>query len=137
MAKIYKSKNGKKIVLRNPAEKSKRFARQLKSGKVAETGKDLTDTDKAFRRGYLTSRSDNANAYNSGTVKLAKRYAEAHDGTYKESVSDGYRIVSVYADGETTSSRAGKIKPKRKFKKSAKSKALVVDYISDVNVDKK
>ena len=63
MAKIFKSKNGKKIVLRNPSEKGKRYARQLKTGVVSETGKKLSNTDRAFRFGYLKSRSDNAKAF--------------------------------------------------------------------------
>ena len=65
MAKIINTKKGGKVVLRNPSEKGKRYARQLKSGKVQETGKKLSNTDKAFRIGYLTARSDNAKAYKS------------------------------------------------------------------------
>lgn len=57
-----KTKSG--IVLRNPSEKAKRFARQLKSGEVNETGKKLSNSDKAYRAGYLQARSDNAKAYN-------------------------------------------------------------------------
>ena len=57
----FKTKTG--IILRNPAETGKRYARQLKNGKVAETGKSLTKEDKAFRKGYLTARSDSAKAY--------------------------------------------------------------------------
>ena len=60
---MYKTKNG--IVLRNPSEKAKRYARQLKNGKVTETGKKLTKSDKAFRIGYLTARKDDANAFKS------------------------------------------------------------------------
>lgn len=63
MAKIINTKKGKKVVLRNPSEKAKRYARQLKSGQVQETGAKLKPTDKAFRIGYLTARSDNAKAY--------------------------------------------------------------------------
>lgn len=59
----YKTKTG--IVLRNPAEKAKRYARQMKSGEIRETGKQLTKTDLAFRAGYLQARADNANAFNS------------------------------------------------------------------------
>ena len=65
MAKIIKTRKGNKVVLRNPAEKGKRYARQLKSGTVVETGKKLSNTDRAFRIGYLTARSDNAKAYKS------------------------------------------------------------------------
>ena len=58
----FKTKTG--VILRNPAEIGKRYARQLKNGKIAETGKSLSDEDKAFRKGYLTARADNAKAYN-------------------------------------------------------------------------
>lgn len=63
MATIVKSKKGNKIVLLNPAEKGRRFARQLKKGRVEETGKVLSPQDKAYRAGYLDARTDNAIAY--------------------------------------------------------------------------
>jgi len=53
------------FVFRNPAEKAKRYARQMKNGKVSETGKKLTKEDYAFRAGYLQAREDNANAFKS------------------------------------------------------------------------
>ena len=65
MAKVFTSKKGNKVVLRTPSEKGKRYARQLKANRIQETGKELSDTDRAFRIGYLTSRSDNAKAYKS------------------------------------------------------------------------
>ena len=64
-----KVKNG--IILRNPAEKGKRYARQLKKGYVSETGEKLTDKQKAWRSGYLSARSDSAKAYKHN---LKKRY---------------------------------------------------------------
>lgn len=64
MASIVYTRKGNKRVLRNPAEKSKRYARQLKNGAVSETGEVLTDTQKAWRSGYLEARKDNAKAYN-------------------------------------------------------------------------
>lgn len=63
MATVVKCKKGNKIVLLNPAEKGKRFARQLKNKCVSETGEVLDEKGKAFRAGYLTARSDNAKAY--------------------------------------------------------------------------
>lgn len=57
----FKTKTG--IILRNPAEKGKRYARQLKTNRVAETGKTLTKEDRSFRAGYLTARKDSAKAY--------------------------------------------------------------------------
>lgn len=75
MAKIVQSKKGNKIVLRNPSETGKRYASQLRNGHVAETGEVLSSSDRAFRRGYLTARSDNAKAYNSkhGLKSKAKK----------------------------------------------------------------
>lgn len=64
MAKEITTKKGIKITLRNPFEKGKRFAQQLKNGKIEETGKELTEKEKAYRIGYLNSRGDNAKAYN-------------------------------------------------------------------------
>lgn len=64
MAKVIQSKSGKKIVLLNPAEKGKRFSRQLKSGK-GFNGEKLTASQRAFRSGYLAARSDSAKAYKS------------------------------------------------------------------------
>ena len=65
MAKYVITKSGKTFVLRNPAEKGARYAKQLKAGKVEETGKDLSSCERSFRIGYLTARSDNAKAYKS------------------------------------------------------------------------
>ena len=64
-----KTKTGKKIVLLNPSEKAKRYARQMKHGKVTETGKQLSGIDLAWRAGYLQARKDSANAYNSNSHK--------------------------------------------------------------------
>lgn len=68
-----KTKNG--IILRNPAEKAKRYARQMKSGCVTETGKELSSSDMAYRAGYLDARKDSAKAYcsNNGIKSKAKR----------------------------------------------------------------
>lgn len=69
----YRTQNG--IILRNPAEKAKRFARQMKNGVVRETGQELSSTDMAFRAGYLQARQDSAKAYcsNSGIKSRAKK----------------------------------------------------------------
>ena len=37
----YKTQSG--IVLRNPSEKAKRYARQMKSGVIRETGKKINE----------------------------------------------------------------------------------------------
>lgn len=69
MATRITTKNGHEIVLLNPSEKSKRFARQMKNGVIKETGKELTPTDYAFRAGYLQARQDSAKAFNSNRKK--------------------------------------------------------------------
>ncbi len=69
-----KTKNGKTIRLMDPGEKSRKFATELKSGtkftnfgvqKRSKNGKPmrLTDTEAAYRGGYLAARKDNARAY--------------------------------------------------------------------------
>ena len=63
MAKVVKTKTGKKFILLNPNEKAKRYARQLKTGKVRETGRALTKEDRAFRIGFLSCQHENAKAY--------------------------------------------------------------------------
>lgn len=69
----YRTSNG--IILRNPAEKAKRYARQMKHGVVRETGKELSATDMAFRAGYLQARQDSAKAYcsNKGMKSKTKK----------------------------------------------------------------
>ena len=74
MAVIHKTRSGKKIVLLNPAEKAKRYARQMKKGKVAETGKKLSKTDLAFRAGYLEARKDSAKAFKKKHPRYKKKY---------------------------------------------------------------
>ena len=75
MKKI-KTKSGKTVTLLNPAEKSNKFAKELKTGfkrtndghyKLDENKKGirLSDTEKSYRSGYLDARQDNANAYKS------------------------------------------------------------------------
>lgn len=58
----FRTANG--IILRNPAEKAKRFARQMKNGRISETGEQLDCCGMAYRAGYLQARQDSANAYN-------------------------------------------------------------------------
>lgn len=76
-------KNGKKITLLNPAEKSAKAAAELKLGvkltndaqfKCDEFGNviPLTDTEKAWRSGVLFARKDSANCYNAKMGKKSK-----------------------------------------------------------------
>lgn len=63
MATLIEKENGKKVVLLNPAERSKRYARELSNGKK-HNGKPLTDTEAAFRMGVLNERNTQAKIYN-------------------------------------------------------------------------
>lgn len=80
MARIIRSKNGGPITLLNPAEKGKKYAKELrtgykytndgfvkknKNGKVIKLGKE----ERAYRGGYLDSRQDNSKAYKSKRSK--------------------------------------------------------------------
>ncbi|HOI84493.1 MAG TPA: hypothetical protein PLP48_00325 [Acholeplasmataceae bacterium] len=74
MAVLVKSKKGKEIYLLNPSEKAGKFASELKHNvrftnagemKTDDLGEPLrlTDTQRAYRSGYLTSRTDGAKVY--------------------------------------------------------------------------
>lgn len=88
--RIFSKKTGKEITLLNPSEKATKFAYELK-GNIATTNEGvvkvdkngnyqkLTDKQRAFRSGYLTSRTDSANAYkaknkvkSSNSLKVSK-----------------------------------------------------------------
>ncbi len=71
--KIFTSKKGFKITLRTPAEKARRFADQLKKGKIDETGKKLTKSDRSYRHGYLNARNDNSKAFKHNESKKTKK----------------------------------------------------------------
>lgn len=63
MATVINTKNGKKVVLLNPAERSKRYARELKSGRKSD-GMPLTEAEAGFRMGVLNERKTQAKIYN-------------------------------------------------------------------------
>lgn len=63
MATLIKTKNGKKVVLLNPAERGKLYSRELANGKKFD-GTPLTDTQAAFRMGVLNERKTQAKIYN-------------------------------------------------------------------------
>lgn len=84
MATIIKKRNGKQVVLLNPAEKAQKAAAELKLGvhltndaqvKCDEYGNPipLTDTQKAWRGGMLSARQDSANCYNAKMGKKSKK----------------------------------------------------------------
>ena len=68
------TRKGKTITLLNPAEKGKKFAKELKQGlKRTNTGSfkldknkkgiRLNEKERAYRAGYLDSRKDSANCH--------------------------------------------------------------------------
>lgn len=74
MSKTITTKKGKTITLLNPSEKGKKFAAELRNNtrytnnNKAKTDKDgviqsLSDTQRAYRSGYLDARKDSANCY--------------------------------------------------------------------------
>lgn len=58
------TKSGKTIKFLDPGQKSRRFCKELKEGCNIFTGEKLTKSQKAYRAGYTSSRSDCARAYN-------------------------------------------------------------------------
>lgn len=74
MARKIKTKRGKTITLLNPAEKSRKYAKELRTGKkftnYGSVKKDakgkvikLGKKERAYRGGYLDARQDNAKIY--------------------------------------------------------------------------
>lgn len=72
--KKVKNKKGKTVTLLNPAQKGKKFSKELKEGyAISNSGKyrrdedgpiPLSDTQLAYRSGYLDARKDSAKCYN-------------------------------------------------------------------------
>lgn len=81
----FRTKKGKDVILLNPVEKGRKYAKELKDNihltndnvvKKNDKGKvqKLSKTSRAYRAGYLASRKDSANAYKAThQVKNAKR----------------------------------------------------------------
>lgn len=83
MAVKITNKKGKTITLLNPAEKAAKAAAELKIGVHGTNDKKikrdqygnaipLTDTQKAWRSGYLAARKDSAACYNAQQDKKSK-----------------------------------------------------------------
>ena len=79
-----KTKKGKEKTLLNPAQKGRKFSEELRTGakftnsgdaKLDKNGRAimLTDVEKAYRSGYLDSRSDSAKAYKYNKNKNSTR----------------------------------------------------------------
>ena len=80
MAVTIKTKKGKDVTLLNPSEKGTKCADELRSGirqtndghiKLDKFGNPipLTDTEKAWRSGYLQAQKDSAKCYNAKKAK--------------------------------------------------------------------
>lgn len=87
------AKNGKDVILLNPAEKGKKYAKELKDNihltndfaiKKDEHGNsiELNKPSRAYRAGYLASRKDSARAYKS--LEAKKIEAKAAKETKKK-----------------------------------------------------
>ena len=61
------------FILRNPAEKAKRYARQMKSGVIRETGQKLTKEDRAYRAGYLDHQKDSNKAFKANHPRYKRK----------------------------------------------------------------
>lgn len=78
------TKKGKKVTIYDPSEKGAMYVNDLKNGTNIK-GVELSDTQKAYRAGYLASQNDNVKAYK------ARKFKEKHPNyknKAKHSVSD-------------------------------------------------
>ena len=64
-----KTKSGKTFTLLNPSEKGAKAAVELRSGRNIYTGEYLSDTQLAFRSGYLAAQKDSAQCFNAKRKK--------------------------------------------------------------------
>lgn len=78
-----KNRKGNTVTLLNPAQRGRKYAYELKTNfNVTNAGKPVTDEDgplplskvqRAYRSGYLASRSDGAKCYKYNKDKKSKR----------------------------------------------------------------
>ncbi|MDR2047058.1 MAG: hypothetical protein LBP79_04040 [Clostridiales bacterium] len=79
MTSAVKNKNGKTVILLNPAEKGVRYSHELKF-KTKRNGKPLTPAEAGFRMGYLKARSEEAEIYvKKNGLKSKKRRKDNSD----------------------------------------------------------
>lgn len=73
MATIYTDKKGNSRILYSPYDKRKMYGQDLMSGRDSKGGK-LSDTQKAYRSGYVKSWQDSNDAYrhNRGLPKVKR-----------------------------------------------------------------
>lgn len=80
---IFNKRTRKHVTLLNPSEKSRKYSAELKAGvhatnngKLKKNKKGnairLSDTQKAYRFGYLAARKDNAKCFNSKRNKTGR-----------------------------------------------------------------
>ena len=73
MAKHFISKKtGTKVILLNPAERSKRYARELRHNRKQD-GSPLSDVEAGFRMGVLNERATQAKIYNKKHGRKGKK----------------------------------------------------------------
>lgn len=65
MAKQIRTKSGQVITLLNPAERGRKYAKELHTGEDEFTHQKLNQRQKAFRAGYMKARRDSARAFRS------------------------------------------------------------------------
>lgn len=84
MAKVVKTRKGNKITLLNPQEKREKFFDELSNGihltndkkiKMSKKGKPvrLTNTEKAWRSGYIQAQNDSAKCFKSRKKNYNKK----------------------------------------------------------------
>ncbi len=71
MATLITTRKGKKVVLLNPAERGKRYSRELANGRKHD-GTPLTDTEAAFRMGVLNERKTQAKIFKKNKAKAER-----------------------------------------------------------------
>ena len=109
MAVLWRTRKGKQITLLNPAEKGRKAAAELKMGikltndGVVKTDKygnaqQLTDAERAWRSGYLTSRSDGAKCYNAKQAKKAAKRAESAAKKAKREANSSREVMPYNGD---------------------------------------
>ena len=75
--KVYyiEGEDGKRKYIFNPSQRGEKYAHELHTKEDAFTKNKLSNTQLAYRSGYLKSRSDNSRAYNYNKNKRAEARA--------------------------------------------------------------
>lgn len=86
MATVIKTKNGKIITLYTPSEKAKKYYEQLMMGYDPVKKHLLSDSEKAYRQGYLNANRDNYKLYKYKKEKEAGRESHSKKKIYVNGV---------------------------------------------------